>query len=199
MDIVAATGNRNKINEIREKLAGIDNIKIIPLTDLGPVPEIIENADTFEGNALIKARKICSVTGMTAMADDSGLVVDALNGEPGVYSARYGGPDADDRARYMLVLDKMKDIPECRRGARFVCAIAVVLPDGREFVAEGLCEGSIAKSPEGDMGFGYDPVFFVKEKGKTMSQLSMEEKNSLSHRGRALDKMAVLLTGLAAE
>lgn len=199
MKIAAATANRNKIDEIREKFSRIDHVIIIPVSDLGPVPEIVEDADTFEGNALIKAKKICEITGMPAMADDSGLVVDALNGDPGVYSARYGGPGLDDRGRYMLLLEKMKDIPDGARQARFVCAIAIVLPDGREFTTTGTCEGIITKSPDGDMGFGYDPVFFVPEKGMTMARLSMEEKNSLSHRGRALDKAAILLKELAAD
>lgn len=199
MKIVAATANKNKINEIREKFSRIDHISIIPAADIAAVPEIIEDADTFEGNALIKAEKICGITGLPAMADDSGLVVDALNGEPGVYSARYGGPGLDDRARYMLLLERMKGVPGNARQARFVCAIAIVLPDGRKFVTTGSCEGIITVAPEGDMGFGYDPVFFVPEKGRTMAQLTMEEKNSLSHRGRALDRAADLLKDLAAE
>lgn len=199
MKIVAATANKNKISEIREKFSGIDHVSIIPVSEIADVPEIAEDADSFEGNALIKAGTICSITGMPAMADDSGLVVDALNGEPGVYSARYGGPGLDDKARYLLLLEKMKDIPDGSRQARFVCAIALVLPDGRQFTASGRCEGIITRSPEGDTGFGYDPVFFVPEKGRTMAQLSMTEKNSLSHRGRALDSIAILLKELAEE
>lgn len=199
MKIVAATANKNKINEIREKFSGVAHLSIIPVSDLISLPDIVEDADTFEGNALIKAEKICAITGMPAMADDSGLVVDALGGEPGVYSARYGGPGLDDTGRYMLLLDKMKDVPDGARAARFVCAIAIVLPDGRRFTSTGTCEGIITRSPEGEMGFGYDPVFFVPEKKKTMAQLSMTEKNSLSHRGRALDKAALLLKDLAAE
>lgn len=199
MKIVAATANKNKIHEIREKFAGVGHVSIIPASDLGPVPDIAEDSDTFEGNALIKARKICELTGMTSMADDSGLVVDALNGAPGVYSARYGGAGLGDRERYMLLLERMNDIPDDERQARFVCAIAIVLPDGREFITTGTCEGIITRSPDGDMGFGYDPVFFVPEKGRTMARLTMEEKNSISHRGRALDKAAVLLKDLDAE
>ncbi|HPS57569.1 MAG TPA: XTP/dITP diphosphatase [Spirochaetota bacterium] len=199
MKIVAATANMNKIDEIREKFSGIGHVEIIPVSDLGPVPEITEDADSFKGNALIKAKIICRMSGMASMADDSGLVVDALNGEPGVYSARYGGPGLDDRARYMLILHRMEDIPDEARQARFVCAIAIVLPDGREFVTEGSCEGLITRSPEGNTGFGYDPVFFIPEKRRTMAQLSMKEKNSLSHRGRALDKAAIILKDLAAE
>lgn len=199
MKLVAATANKNKIREIREKFTGTGHVMIVSASDLGPVPDIAEDADTFEGNALIKAKKICEITGMPAMADDSGLVVDALNGAPGVYSARYGGPGLDDRSRYMLLLDNMKEIPDGARQARFVCAIAIVLPDSREFITNGTCEGIIARSPEGEMGFGYDPVFFLPEKGRTMAQLSMEEKNSLSHRGRALEKAAELIKKLDAE
>lgn len=193
MDIAAATGNKNKINEIKDKLSALKDINVISYSDLGINPDIEENADTFCGNALIKAREVCRLTGLTAMADDSGLVVDALDGEPGIYSARYGGPGLDDRGRYMLLLEKMKNIPEGRRGARFVCAIALVFPDGREITAEGECEGLITAGPEGEGGFGYDPVFYVPEKGKTMAMLSMEEKNMISHRGRALEKIASIL------
>lgn len=196
MNIVAATGNRNKIAEINEKLSGVDDINILPLSDFGINPDIEENADSFRGNALIKAREVCRLTGNVSMADDSGLVVDALGGEPGVYSARYGGPGLDDRGRYMLLLERMKNIPEGSRSARFVCSIALVFPDGREFVTEGTCEGMITERPEGGMGFGYDPVFLVPEKGKTMAMLSMEEKNMISHRGRALEKMAEILKGM---
>lgn len=196
MNIVAATGNRNKIAEINEKLSGVDDINILPLSDFGINPDIEENADSFRGNALIKAREVCRLTGNVSMADDSGLVVDALGGEPGVYSARYGGPGLDDRGRYMLLLERMKNIPEGSRSARFVCSIALVFPDGREFVTESTCEGMITERPEGGMGFGYDPVFLVPEKGKTMAMLSMEEKNMISHRGRALEKMAEILKGM---
>jgi XTP/dITP diphosphohydrolase len=197
MKIVAATANIDKIKEIREKLLSVPGLTIIPVSEIMDAPEIPEDAETFEGNALIKARTICSLTGMPAMADDSGLVVDALNGEPGVYSARYGGPGLDDKGRYMLLLEKMADIPDGSRQARFVCVIAIVLPDGREFTTTGRCEGSISRSPAGDSGFGYDPVFYIAEKKKTMAQLSMSEKNSLSHRGKALEKAAVILKGLA--
>lgn len=197
MKIVAATANIDKIKEIREKLLSVPGLTIIPVSEIMDAPEIPKDAETFEGNALIKARTICSLTGMPAMADDSGLVVDALNGEPGVYSARYGGPGLDDKGRYMLLLEKMADIPDGSRQARFVCVIAIVLPDGREFTTTGRCEGSISRSPAGDSGFGYDPVFYIAEKKKTMAQLSMSEKNSLSHRGKALEKAAVILKGLA--
>jgi len=198
MNIAAATGNKNKIKEIREKLSGLKWINVLSLTELGIDPEIEEDADTFTGNALIKAREICRLTGMASIADDSGLVVDALNGKPGVYSARYGGPGASDMDRYQLLLKEMKSVPQGSRSARFVCAIAIVLPDGREYTAEGICEGVISLEPAGDRGFGYDPVFLLPEKGRTMAQLSMEEKNSISHRGRALEKAAAILKEITA-
>jgi len=197
MKIVAATANTDKIKEIKEKLLSIPDLEIVPVSEITDVPEIPEDAESFEGNALIKARTICSITGMPSMADDSGLVVDALNGEPEVYSARYGGPGLDDKGRYMLLLEKIADIPDGSRQARFVCVIALVLPDGREFTTTGRCEGSITRSPSGDSGFGYDPVFYIEERGKTMAQLSMSEKNSLSHRGKALEKAAAILKDLA--
>lgn len=198
MKLVIATGNKNKIFEIKEKLSCVEHIEIIPLGEFKNVPEIIEDADTFNGNAIKKARVIRDFTGLPSMADDSGLIVDALNGEPGVYSARYGGEGLTDRDRYLMVLDKMKGIEESKRGARFVCSIAIALPDGREFSADGLCEGRIALAPCGENGFGYDPVFYLPEYGRTMAELTLEIKNRISHRGKALDHASVIIKKLAA-
>ena len=189
MKLVIATGNRNKITEIKNKFYGLSGIEVIPLTEFKKIPEIIEDAETFTGNALKKARIIRDFTGLAAMADDSGLAVDALNGEPGVYSARYGGEGLTDEKRYLLLLEKMKGIIPENRNARFICCIALALPDGREFTAEGTCEGIITDKPSGENGFGYDPVFLCKETGKTFAEMTMDEKSSVSHRGKALSEV----------
>lgn len=199
MKLVIATGNKNKIHEIKAKFSMADHLEIIPLTEFQGVPEIIEDQDTFSGNAMKKARAIRDFTGLPSMADDSGLEVDSLNGEPGVYSARYGGQGLTDIERYLLLLEKLRDVPEEKRRARFVCSIAIALPDGREFAAEGSCEGVIARVPSGENGFGYDPVFFLPEFGKTMAEITLETKNSISHRGRALDIASVIIKELADE
>ncbi len=199
MKLVIATGNKNKIHEIKAKFSTADHLEILPLTEFQGVPDIVEDEDTFGGNAMKKARAIRDFTGLPSMADDSGLVIDALNGEPGVYSARYGGPGLTDIDRYLLVLEKMKSVPDDKRRARFVCSIAIAMPDGREFAAEGTCEGVIARTPSGDNGFGYDPVFFLTEYGKTMAEIPLETKNIISHRGRALDIASVIIKELADE
>lgn len=199
MKLVIATGNRNKIIEIKDKLSGAQDLEIIPLSDFSDIPEIIEDSDSFSGNALKKARTIRDFTGLTAMADDSGLVVDALGGDPGVFSARYGGENATDIDRYLLVLDKLKGVPESGRSARFVCSIAIAAPDGREFITEGFCEGVISLAPRGENGFGYDPVFYLPEYGRTMAELSLDIKNRISHRGKALEKAAGIIAELSSE
>lgn len=193
MKIILATGNKNKIREIKEKFSSIGKLSITSLEELDNIPEIEENASTFEGNALIKAKAICSFTGFPAMADDSGLVIDALNGEPGVYSARYGGANLSDIEKNSLVLSKMKNIPEKKRSARFVCAVALAFPDGKTYTAQGECLGIISKTPVGEKGFGYDPIFYIPESGKTMAQLSPDEKNRISHRGKAIEKIYEIL------
>lgn len=193
MRIVLATGNKNKIREIKEKFSSIDKLDISSLEELNNIPEIDENASTFEGNALIKAKAICSFTGFPAMADDSGLVIDALNGEPGVYSARYGGANLSDIEKNRLVLSKMKDVPEGKRSARFICAIALAFPDGKTYTSHGVCQGRISKTPIGEKGFGYDPIFYIPESEKTMAQLAPEEKNRISHRGKAIDGIYKIL------
>jgi len=197
MKLVIATGNRNKILEIKEKFSETEHLEILSLSDFKNIPEIIEDADTFSGNAIKKARVIRDFTSLPSLADDSGLVIDALNGEPGVFSARYGGEGLTDRDRYLLVLDKMKGVPDYERSARFVCSIAIALPDGREFLSEGLCEGRIALVPCGDKGFGYDPIFYLPEYGRTMAELTLDIKNSISHRGKALEHASVIIKELA--
>jgi XTP/dITP diphosphohydrolase len=177
---------------------GIPSIVFTSLEQYPTIGDIEETGSTFTDNALIKARHVCHGTGLPALADDSGLVVDALNGEPGVYSARYGNKKTDEE-RYMLLLQKMKNVPDDKRQARFVCVMALAFPDGREYIEEGVCEGIIAEEPAGDNGFGYDPVFFIPELGKTMAQLPLDVKNAISHRARALQKVKILLETIIGE
>lgn len=182
MKIIAATKNKNKLREFGEILRGFE---IISQEEAGVDIDVEETGTTFEENSMLKARAIFDATGIAAIADDSGLCVDALNGEPGVYSARYGGEGYDDAGRVQLLLKNMENVPENERLARFVCAITLVDANG-VITARGECEGKIDYSPKGENGFGYDPVFFVEQFGKTMAEISPEEKNLISHRGKAL-------------
>lgn len=190
MKIIAATKNKNKLREFGEILK---DFKIVSQEEAGVDIDVEETGATFEENSLLKAKAIFEATGITAIADDSGLCVDALDGEPGVYSARYGGEGYDDEGRVQLLLKNMKEIPDEKRTARFVCAITMVGKDG-VITARGECEGKIDYSPKGENGFGYDPVFFVEKYGKTMAEISPEEKNSISHRGKALKIFAEKLS-----
>ena len=196
MKIVIASSNKNKVTEIKDKFSPISGMEIVPLSDYKDLPAIVEDAATFEGNALKKSRIIRDFTGEISLADDSGLVVDALNGEPGVYSARYGGEGLSDAYRYMLLLEKMSGVAEYLRTARFICVIAMAFPDGREFTAEGACEGIITAEPRGENGFGYDPVFYIPEMKSTMAELTLDEKNRISHRGRALESAYKIFSGM---
>jgi XTP/dITP diphosphohydrolase len=196
MKIVIASSNKNKIIEIRDKFSSLAGIEIAALSEYNDIPEIVEDADTFSGNALKKARIIRDFTGEVSLADDSGLVVDALNGEPGIYSARYGGDNLSDIDRYKLVLEKMSLVEDGCRSARFICAIAMALPDGREFVVEGSCEGVISREPSGDYGFGYDPVFYIPEVKASMAEIDLAEKNRISHRAKALESAYEIFTGM---
>lgn len=186
MKIIAATKNKNKLREFGEILKGFE---IISQEEAGIDIDVEETGTTFEENSLLKAEAIFNATGICAIADDSGLCVDALGGEPGVYSARYGGDGLSDEDRVELLLKNMKDVPEERRGARFVSVITMV-DDKGVLTARGECEGVIASAPLGENGFGYDPVFYVKQYKKTMAQISPEEKNAISHRGKALEIFA---------
>jgi XTP/dITP diphosphohydrolase len=152
-----------------------------------------ENQDTYEGNALLKARAAARLTGQWALGDDSGLEVDALGGAPGLHSARYGGPGLDDPGRCARLLEALRDVPDERRGARFRCVIAIVDPGGREWVVEGVAEGRILRAPRGTGGFGYDPLFFYPPLGRTFGELSDEEKSHVSHRARAAAQARRLL------
>ncbi len=186
--IVFATGNENKMKEIREILGDL-NTEIISLKQAGIDVEIIEDGKSFEENALIKARAIWKETKGIVLADDSGLEVDYLNGEPGIYSARYLGEDTSYDIKNKAIIDRLKGVPDEKRTARFVCVIAAVFPDGTELTTRGTIEGIIGYEQKGDNGFGYDPIVYVPELKKTTAELSMEEKNEISHRGNALRKM----------
>ena len=186
MKIIAATKNKNKLREFGEILNGFE---IISQEDAGVDIDVEETGTTFEENSMLKAKAIFDATGITAIADDSGLCVDVLGGEPGVYSARYGGEGYDDSGRVQLLLKNMQNVPDDKRTARFVCAITLVGADG-VITARGECEGKIDYEPKGENGFGYDPVFFVEKFGKTMAEISPEEKNAISHRGKALEIFA---------
>lgn len=183
MRFVLATGNRSKLVELERILGGLD-VELVPMTDLG-LGSPVEDGDTFEANALIKARAACRATGMPALADDSGLEVDALGGAPGVHSARYAGEETDDIANNRKLVEELAAIPEAERTARFVCVAALVAPDGREWTERGTMEGRIIDEPRGEGGFGYDPHFVVAGESRTNAELAPEEKDARSHRGAA--------------
>ena len=184
MTFVIATHNAKKLKELKRILEPLGFDAVIR-EDL---PEVEETGTTFAENALLKAESACKVTGMPAIADDSGLVVDALGGAPGVYSARYAGEGATDRQRYEKLLEELREVPTEQRTARFVSAVCCVFPDGKIITAEGACEGIIAFEPKGEGGFGYDPIFLGGE--RSYAEMTAEEKDSISHRGRALAKLA---------
>ena len=193
MQVIAATHNKNKIREFKEILEPL-GYEIISAEEAGYFDEPEETGTTFVENSLIKARAIYAACHKAAIADDSGLVVDALDGEPGVYSARYGGLEKNED-RVALVLKKLEDVQCGERTARFMCVISFVDADGNEVCAEGSVEGYITHAPSGKNGFGYDPIFYVPQLGKTFAQASAEEKNSISHRGRALRSLSDKLAG----
>ena len=192
MDIVLATRNEGKVREFLKLLTGLD-LNILSMNNFPDIGDIEENGTTFEANALLKAKTVSLITGLTAIADDSGLEVDALNGRPGIYSARYAGETASDKENYMKLLDEMKDVPEGDRGAAFVCTIVVSTPSGESIKSVGRCKGEIASEPEGEGGFGYDPIFYLPDSGCTMASISKEEKNNISHRGEAVKELKKIL------
>lgn len=198
MKLVLATKNRNKVVELRKMLEGFD-IEIESLFERPEIEDIVEDGTIFEENALKKARVVASKTGEWALADDSGLVVDALGGAPGIYSSRYAGREKDYPANNAKLLSEMKGVPDDKRQAAFVCVMALVSPDGREYVVEGRCEGEIARALKGDKGFGYDPLFWLPDRGLTMAELPLDGKNKISHRGRALAKIRELLLDILGE
>ena len=190
--MIFATGNENKMVEIREILGDLP-LEILSMKQAGIRADIEENGTSFEENALIKAREVCRLAGEMVLADDSGLEIDYLNGEPGIYSARYMGENTSYRVKNKNLMERLEGAPNEKRTARFVCAIAAVFPDGKELVVRGTVEGIIGYEERGENGFGYDPIFYLPERGLTTAELPPEEKNSISHRGNALRKMKELL------
>ncbi len=191
--VLVASGNAKKLKELETVLTelGVDGVELVSLKDVPAYEEPVENGLTFAENALIKAREGAKRTGLPCVADDSGLAVDALNGMPGILSARWSGRHGDDQANNDLLLAQTSDIDEEHRGAAFVSCCALVTPDGREFTAEGRWEGALLREPRGEGGFGYDPLFAPADApGRSAAELTPEEKNSRSHRGKALRALA---------
>lgn len=199
--LVLATRNEHKVGEVRAILAGALDLPATVLADrlvsvAGlDVPEVVETAITFEGNALLKAQAAAAATGLPALADDSGLAVDVLGGAPGVFSARWAGRHGDDTANLDLLLAQLADVPAEHRGARFVCALALAFPDGRHEIATGELAGRLSTAPRGAGGFGYDPIVELRD-GRVVAELSPAEKDAISHRGRAVRAMAARLGSL---
>ena len=195
--IIFATGNAGKMREIREILADMD-MEVQSMKEAGAEADIVEDGTTFEENAVIKAKAVARMlderseegrSGAIVLADDSGLEIDALNREPGIYSARYLGEDTPYSVKSANLIERLADVPDEERTARFVCAIAAVMPDGEIVTTQGVIEGRIGYEEKGDNGFGYDPIFYVPEYGRTTAQLTEDEKNRISHRGKALEAM----------
>jgi XTP/dITP diphosphohydrolase len=196
--LVLATHNRHKVVELRRILAdaGLGDIEVLSADDLPGLPDVAETGTTFAENALLKAHAVAAATGLPAVADDSGLCVAVLGGSPGVFSARWAGRHGDDRANLELLLAQISDVPDDRRVGWFMCAAALALPDGREHVAEGRLNGSVGRAPRGTNGFGYDPVFVPEGETRTTAELSDGEKDSISHRGRALRALVPVVRDL---
>ena len=184
MKVILASKNQHKLTELSAILSQL-SFEIALESEYGLDIDVEETGTTFEENSFLKADAVMKASGLPVLADDSGLMVDALDGAPGVYSARYGHK-ASDKERTAYLLENMKDVPEERRGAKFVCVITCLFPDGRKIVARGECPGVIARAPHGENGFGYDPVFYLPELGMTYAELPSEQKNAISHRARAL-------------
>ena len=190
--LIFATGNQNKVQEIKMIMADT-GYEIVSLKEAGIDADIEENGSSFEENAIIKAKAICEMTGELVLADDSGLEVDYLNKEPGIYSARYEGVDTPYTIKNQIIMDRLLGVPDEKRTARFVCAIAAAFPDGRVITRTAAMEGRIGYEQKGENGFGYDPIFFLPEYGCTSAELSPEDKNAISHRGKALRMMRDVL------
>ncbi len=195
-EIVVATKNRGKLNELGRIMDGLGLLRLVTLrslSDFPDYPDVVESGKTFEENALIKAREAARRTAHVALADDSGIEVDALGGAPGVMSARYAGEGSSDEQNNEKLLRELSGVPEGERGARFVAVIALVSPDGREMVVRGECAGQIIRAPRGSKGFGYDPIFFYPPLGKTYAEMTEAEKNEISHRRRAVEALCGVL------
>jgi non-canonical purine NTP pyrophosphatase, rdgB/HAM1 family len=186
--LVFATSNEGKMREIREILSDI-GVEVLSLKDLNIDMNVEENGSTFEENAYIKANEASKLTGLPALADDSGLEVDYINKEPGIYSARYMGEDTSYDVKNKNIIERLSKAVGDERSARFVCVISAVFPSGKILTSKGIIEGIIAKVPSGNEGFGYDPIFYIPKLAKTTAELSLEEKNRISHRGKALNEM----------
>jgi XTP/dITP diphosphohydrolase len=199
MRVVLATQNSHKLVEMRRILdeAGLD-IELVGTDEFPDLTDVAETGSTFAANALLKARSVCAETGLPAIADDSGLGVDALNGMPGIFSARWSGSHGNDTANLNLLLGQLTDVPDARRGAAFHCAAAVVLPDGTERVVEGTIDGTLIREPRGSNGFGYDPIFVPVGESRTTAEMSAEEKDAISHRGRAMRALVPVLREILA-
>jgi XTP/dITP diphosphohydrolase len=195
-EIVVATSNQGKLAEIKHALKDL-NIELLSLRDFPHIKDIPETGMTFEENALIKARTVASLTSKIAIADDSGIMVDALEGKPGVFSARFAGENATDEENNRKLLNLLKDVPLSERGATFVCVIAIVNGE-REQLVRGECRGFVTYEPKGNLGFGYDPLFYYPPLGKTFAEMLPDEKSAVSHRGRALKKLREILPSLLA-
>ena len=193
IEIVVATRNPGKLKEI-EAILAVDSARFLSLKDFPGIPEVIEDGNTFAENALKKARTVARLTGRIAVADDSGLTVDALQGRPGIYSSRYAGENASDEDRCRKLLKELESIPEGKRGGAFVCAAAVASPRGNADVVEAKWQGTITFAPRGANGFGYDPIFYIPEMEKTVAELDPTVKNKFSHRAQALEKLKHVLS-----
>jgi XTP/dITP diphosphohydrolase len=187
-EIVVATKNKGKAKEF-EKLFSAHGFEVKTLLDYPEIGEVEETGTTFEENAVLKAEAVSQQLNQPVIADDSGLIVDALEGRPGIYSARYAGAEKSDEANMDKVLNELQNIPDEKRTARFYCALAVALPGQTTYTVFGTCEGEILRERRGNNGFGYDPIFYVNEKKRAMAELNSEEKNSISHRAKALEKL----------
>jgi XTP/dITP diphosphohydrolase len=183
--ILIATKNEGKVKEIRDLVKDLP-VEFLSLADIPETADVVEDGETFEENALKKARELARITGLVTLADDSGLCVDALEGRPGVLSARYAGETVSDEEKCVRLLEEMRDVPDSKRTARFVCVLALVDPEGEERIFRGVCEGRILSELRGTQGFGYDPIFFYEEAGSTFAEMDRQSKNEVSHRGRAL-------------
>lgn len=190
--LIFATGNQDKMKEIREILGDLD-YEILSMKEAGIDMDIVEDGQTFEENAIIKATAVMRETGCLVLADDSGLEVDYLNKEPGIYSARYMGENTPYRIKNQIIIDRLHGVPDILRTARFVCVIAAAFPDGRVETRRGTIEGRIAHRPAGENGFGYDPIFYLPERKMTTAEIPAEEKNAISHRGNALRQIKEIL------
>lgn len=192
MKLVLATGNQGKVREIKAIL-GDSDIEVYSLKDFPEIGEIVEDGLTFAENAVKKAQAVSAATKMLALADDSGLEVDYLNGAPGIYSARFAGEGKSDADNNAKLLSLLQDVPAAKRTARFRCVIAICTPGGQVYTAEGACEGVIGFTPKGDRGFGYDPLFYLPEYDQTFAELDLDLKNRISHRGQALANAKTVL------